>query len=48
MVNNNSNIKNKELKIKEEDSKRRAQTEKYKADTSLKIAKENKNKYDKK
>jgi hypothetical protein len=39
-------LKNKELDIKAKEAMIKADTEKYKADTSLKVAKENKNKYD--
>jgi len=41
-------IKEKELKLKEEDRKSREKIEKLKAETALKVAKQNKNKYDSK
>jgi hypothetical protein len=44
---NASSLKREELKLKKEEMVTKANTEKYKADTSLKIAKENKNKFDK-
>jgi hypothetical protein len=43
-----SNMKQKELSIKEKEIQSREKVEKMKADTALKIAKTNKNKYDKK
>ena len=45
--NTTKDLKEKELSLKEKEMMTRAESEKYKADISLKIAKENKNKYDK-
>jgi hypothetical protein len=42
------NIKNRELSIKEKEIQSREKIEKMKADTALRIAQTNKNKYDKK
>lgn len=41
-----NSLKREELRIKEKEVETKAQTEKYKADKSLEVARENKNKYD--
>ena len=41
-----NNLKREELRIKEREVETKAQTEKYKADKSLEVARENKNRYD--